>query len=1009
PAAAPAAVPAPDNTSAPNTSGSRQAFLGFLLLAAPQLRGAQARLLHALRVLPGLRPLCRSPEHLAELACSALASDIAECVSKVLILEVNVMRLRGELVGETSDERFQHFIRTLDSDAARSAIFNEYPVLLRTIEQRVDHWYRHSLEVLQRLSSDRHAIEARLLNGATLGVLTEITYGAGDKHHQGRCVTILGFDSGRHIVYKPRSLAVDLAFQQLVGWAATGMGDHAWRQPTHLPCGAYGWSEFVAHQPCADTEGIHTFYRRLGAQLALLFALDATDMHLENVMAQGDTPVLVDLEALFHPRFDDVVYDGDTATMQPDGGWSAYHDSVMRVGLLPSWSYHNTDGEAIELSGIGGVADQLLPEEQPTFSAIGQDTMCIVRQRARLPQAKNQPYLAGQRIDPAAYADAIVHGFRAAYLHLVEHGDELLGNEGLLEAFRQVDVRTVFRHTKVYGTLLRDSHHPDLLRDAIDRDIHFDALWRTVETRPWLDRLIPHELTDLQLGDIPHFTTRPASTSVWASDGTEIPGFFARDAFGRAQERLQSLSRADCDRQCWFIQAALAALATDPHGTPSPVADGGGKEKPSTTLNIQEYARYYVRWIADRLIHLAVQRDDDANWLGVSLVNEKHWSLQPLGDDLYNGRLGVALFLLECDRLLGHPEARALASKTLESCARRMQWRVDQRPALSEQPRSFGGSAFHGHAGEAFVLAHAARVWHEPRYAALAESLIEYAGQDIARDDQLDVIAGVAGYLLVSSTLLDESVGISPAVRERIAEHMQQAGQQLLRNAERREDGWAWTTPIDASHPLTGFSHGASGIALALHRAGRRLGRADLIDAAYQAVRYERHAYEAANGRWPDYRRIAIQPPEGGWPSMHAWCHGAPGIGLSRMALLADQPDVHAMQALHTDLERTVRDTVRWGFTGNHSLCHGMLGNYALLHDAARTTDGGITRDESDFIATRVLESIDRAGVQCGIPRGTETPGLMTGLAGVGLGLLKMSGEQVIDVLTLTLPERGTA
>jgi type 2 lantibiotic biosynthesis protein LanM len=1002
----PAAVPRPPHTPAPDASGPHQAFHGFLFIAAPQLQQAQARLLRALRLLPGLRPLCHSLEQLTELASSALASDIAECVSKVLILEVNVMRLRGELKGETSDERFQHFLRTLDSDAARSAIFNEYPVLLRTIEQRADQWYQHALEVLQRLATDRHAIETHLLNGATLGTLTEIAFGAGDKHHKGRCVTILAFDSGHHVVYKPRSLAVDLAFQRLVDWTAMGIGDHTWRQPAHLPCGAYGWSEFVAHRGCANTEDVTTFYRRLGAQLALLFALDATDMHLENVMAQGDTPVLVDLEALFHPRLDEVAHGSEATTMPPDGGWSAYYDSVMRVGLLPSWSYHNIDGEAIELSGIGGMADQLLPDEQPTFSAIGQDTMCIVRQRARLPKGKNQPYLAGQHINPAAYADAIVRGFRAAYLHLIEHREELLRSEGPLAPFRHVDVRAVFRHTKVYATLLRDAHHPDLLRDAIDRDIHFDALWRAVETRPWFDRLVPHELSDLQLGDVPHFTTRPASTSVWSSDGTEIPNFFTRDAFERVQSRLQALNSADCDRQCWFIQAALAALATDTHNAPLPVTVSHRKKRALGPLKIEEQARNQARQIADRLIHLAVQRDDDANWLGVSLVNEKHWSLQPLGDDLYNGRLGVALFLLECDRLLGHPEARALASKTLESCARRMQWVVDQNSSsIERQPQTFRGSAFHGHAGEAFILAHAAGAWSEPRYAALAESLLEYGARDIANDDQLDVIAGVAGYLLVSCALLDDAQ-ISQVARERITEQMQHAGQRLLQRAEQREEGWAWTTRIDSSHPLTGFSHGASGIALALHRAGRRLGRADFVDAAHQAVRYERHAYGASEERWPDYRRIAVQPTDGGWPSMCAWCHGAPGIGLSRMAMLADQSDAQVVRDLQSDLACAVRDTVLLGFTGNHSLCHGMLGNYALLHDVARTNVSAVTRHESDDIAMRVLDSIDRMGVQCGIPRGIETPGLMTGLAGVGLGLLKMSGDHVIDVLTLTLPKR---
>ena len=43
------------------------------------------------------------------------------------------------------------------------------------------------------------------------------------------------------------------------------------------------------------------FYHRQGALLALLYVLDGTDMHYENLIAVGEQPVLVDVETLFHP------------------------------------------------------------------------------------------------------------------------------------------------------------------------------------------------------------------------------------------------------------------------------------------------------------------------------------------------------------------------------------------------------------------------------------------------------------------------------------------------------------------------------------------------------------------------------------------------------------------------------------------------------------------------------------------------------------------------------------
>ncbi len=63
----------------------------------------------------------------------------------------------------------------------------------------------------------------------------------------------------------------------------------------------YGWVEHVAAAACESGEEIERFYRRQGELLALLYVLDAADIHSENLIAAGEHPFLVDLEALFHP------------------------------------------------------------------------------------------------------------------------------------------------------------------------------------------------------------------------------------------------------------------------------------------------------------------------------------------------------------------------------------------------------------------------------------------------------------------------------------------------------------------------------------------------------------------------------------------------------------------------------------------------------------------------------------------------------------------------------------
>ena len=60
---------------------------------------------------------------------------------------------------------------------------------------------------------------------------------------------------------------------------------------------------------------------------------------------------------------------------------------------------------------------------------------------------------------------------------------------------------------------------------------------------------------------------------------------------------------------------------------------------------------------------------------------------------------------------------------------------------------------------------------------------------------------------------------------------------------------------------------------------------------------------------------------------------------------------------------------------------------------------------EVNRIAAIILESIDQDGWLCGNPLGVESPGLMTGLAGIGYELLRLAEPTVVpSVLALAPP-----
>ena len=173
---------------------------------------------------------------------------------------------------------------------------------------------------------------------------------------------------------------------------------------------------------------------------------------------------------------------------------------------------------------------------------------------------------------------------------------------------------------------------------------------------------------------------------------------------------------------------------------------------------------------------------------------------------------------------------------------------------------------------------------------------------------------------------------------------------------------------------------------------------------AITAMEYERRVFSPEDLNWPDFRVDTTQEKENAASEssdMLAWCHGAPGIGLARLASLPYCDDA----VIRAEIETALKTTLRWGFGLNHSLCHGDLGNLETILTAARTLGDTHYQAEVELKARALLDSIEQDGWKTGIPLGIESPGLMTGIAGIGYELLRLAApDQVPSVLILEPP-----
>lgn len=904
-----------------------------------------------------------------------LLPQLSMIINRTMVLELNIARLQGLLEGDTPEDRFQSFAQRIRHPEIKFAILKEYPVLARQIMIRINNWVSSLLEFIQRLCNDYDAIQ-KVFNEATeCGVLVDIEGGIGDRHRGGRSVLIVTFSSGLRVVYKPKSLAVETHFQELLAWINDRNEGPLFRTLTILDCGTYGWVEFVAARECTSSDEVHRFYWRQGGYLALLYALEATDFHYENLIAAGEHPVLVDLESLFQARV------GGSDIKQSDLlASNVMEHSVLRVGLLPQPVSLNDGGDRIDLSGLGATSGQLT--SMSSWQDAGTDTMRLERQQTALPEGHHRPILDGKAINVLEYSKVINTGFTTIYSLLLRYRTELLAETSPLMRFATDEVRVILRSTQTYAVLLHESFHPDLLRDALNRDRHFDRLWAKIEEHPYLSRVIMSEREDLQRHDIPMFTTRPNSHHIWNSSNEQISNFFEEPGIALVRSRLKRMSDADLAQQCWFIQSSLATLSTD-------WAQGMSRYE----TELQSVVNYDALLAAacavgDRLETLALRGGNDASWLGLTSVKGQQWVLVPLGADLYGGLPGIALFLGYLGSLTQEERYTTLATATLTTLRRYI-----ERGQSSFS--SIGG--FGGWGGIIYTLTHLSILWDDAALLAEAESIIDLLPPLIEQDAQFDIVDGAAGCIgsLISLYQCKPS--------QRTLAVAVQCGEHLLAHAAHMDQGVAWITDI-APRPLGGFAHGASGVAWALLKLAALTNDERFRVTALAAFEYERSLFVPEQGNWRDLReletlRLATRVEEDIF--ITAWCHGAPGIGLARVSVLQQVDDAVVRAELNTALQTTLLD----GFGLNDSLCHGDLGNLELFIQAEQMLGDARWRSQIDRISATILQRIAQEGWQCGVGLSVETPGLMTGLAGIGYGLLRLANPTCVPaVLVLEAP-----
>ncbi|MEU8623743.1 type 2 lanthipeptide synthetase LanM family protein [Streptomyces sp. NPDC048669] len=796
----------PATTPSEQLRGEHEAFLAHVLALAPATddpppsadAGSISELVHPFgpfmaaaheQVTRRARSEAVDLDAVWQEVAATLAERLARLAGRVLTGELASARAAGVLHGATGPERYRSFLGGLARRDRLTDLLTRHPMLAGLLAGECVNTAAALTELLDRLAADRRALAAEVLPTALTARLVGVGFGAGDRHAGGRTVAVLRFARGERLVYKPRPLGLHRSWNALLAWFRGILPDLAPSGVALLSRDGYGWAEFVPATACTDVGDVESFYRRQGALLALCYAIDAVDLHCENVIASAGQPVVVDVETLFHPAWSPRTDHGD------DPALASLNDSVARTGLLP-WLM-DTEAGQVDISAFGAGRDGSRSLLVPDWADLGTDTMRIVRRRVSYPGAANRPVLDGGPVDPLEYGTHLHTGFAAGYRAVLHHAGELTDPGGVLAGFAGQPIRVVVRPSHVYAAMLAEATEPDRLTGPDTRAAAFSGL-DTEAGRAHLRQLAVYERAELMAGDVPLFTGTTDSRTLRTAHGTPVPVTLASSGLDTAFGKIHRMSEADLRRQTWLIAAALATKAVP--------AAGAARSRPVTPQPLDRGRLLALACrLGDEVIATSVRNTGRTNWIGLEPLDGQRWAVQQSGAGLADGYPGPALFLAQLGRLTGIDRYTSVARHAAGALPDLVRG-LAQHAGLARQ---VGPGGFFGLGGICYALARLATLLDDARLRACVPAALTALASSLTCDEQEQ----------------EQGIGLGPAgglaaLRAVHAETGERYAGELADSLAARLDGEAGDGGEDGGGDEDGgFLHGGAGVRWATGRA----------------------------------------------------------------------------------------------------------------------------------------------------------------------------------------------
>lgn len=833
---------------------------------------------------------------------SYILNQLNQVAYQTLIVELYYSKKSGLLKGNSKEERGKYFSDILlKNDNFKKEIYLNYPELTRILDLKAMYATDFIIKIISDTQNEFHNLEKYF--NKKLGKIKDIYIGEGDTHNKGKSVVKIIFNTDIVLIYKPHNLDIDKKYYEFIKWI-NNLKILKNSKEDLLASKIYtindsGWAEFIEHIECKNEKNVKDFYYKTGRLLCLLHTLNGNDMHNENIIAHKDTPVLIDLETLMHPD----IHSDYLVESAIEVSLKEARESVTSTHLLPSKIINSNNEKILEIGGLGASKEQEAPFKGKFVENYGTDEVKIIKKYGKILPKNNNPIYKNKIIDSKLYKKEIIEGFKDIYVWILKNRDKYINK--VKEIFRESEIRILYRATNVYAQLLFSSYHPDLLTNYVDRYVFLHRI--AMDYKEKNSNLINLEIQSLMQGDIPYFTITANRKKI-----NNVDMQLKESTLEKVINKIEEMSEARMYREVSSINTSFMA------------EDYSGHIK--TSIEFQndskiEYDKDYLlkatKKIADYMLQYSIVGKKNGissrTWMKSNDSGLGFRVFDNVGIDIYSGLSGITLFYNYLWKISNNLKYKQVMEESISSILEVLEVLLKNKDFKHLDNVKVG--AFNGLGGIAYTLFYIDYSNNSSKYRNDILNILDLLDKDIKNKDIINDVGNLGVMISIYEKTHDKSI------KNKVLEVCKNIFEKLNNTKFKLEHkkGILWS-----DKGYVGYSHGNSGIIAQLYRLYTIMNDTRILSLIDEALLYERSMYSDKDKNW--YKSIDEHV------CLCGWCHGAPGILLSKIQL---KKLGYNDENIDNEIKLAIQKIITNGLNNDISLCHGDMGNMVILKEAA--------------------------------------------------------------------------